>query len=529
MSTLAAYDEREELGPAVWDASAGLNDPRLELVRATEELRVELSGEADPVARSDAEKGISLRELAEVLATVGERASEAYAGMSGRWLDRLLGPGRAQQPSSYHAAYLFRLTPLADVYTKERATEICLETLRDLGCDLEENENIRTDLEDRPQKAPRPSVIASDPPTVVHLITRPMGGLQDYQDFLHEAGHALHYAGCDPALPFTFRALSRDYALTEIYSYIVQSIAREPGWHAAHFGLSPEQAAENAEAATFLDAFMFRRYLAKLLFELDFWSRFIEDRGTSAGYAERLTEATGLAYRPDRYLADMDSGFYSADYLRAWIRSAQLRSYLRETVGDDWWRRRETGDFLRELFREGLRPSNEEMAGRIGFEPLDVGPLLAEQTAVRHTDLTRLGRRSRRSERVSDAAASRTRWRCVSAHAARVRPVGAGRATGLGAGNDELRTRRGSNAANVCRAARSPSTRPRTGPDAPAAATWPTLDRRDGCGSQTAIRRARSRLPRPETRRPGGETAAGASRIGTIRRDVARSVPRPSS
>ena len=382
MSTLAGYDEREELGPAVFDVSALLNDERLELVRASETLRAELSGEADPVARNQAEKQISLRELAEALAAVADGAGAAYDELRERWLDRLLGHGRAPRPSSYHAAYLFRLTPLADVYTKERATAICLETLRELGCDLEADGNIRTDLEDRPQKATRPAVIASDPPTVVHLITRPQGGLQDYQDFLHEAGHALHYAGCDPALPYTFRALARDYALTEIYSYIVQSIAREPGWHAGHFGLSEAAAAENAEAASFLDAFMFRRYLAKLRFELDFWSRFGEDGGTSGGYAEELTAATGLEYRSDRYLADMDSGFYSADYLRAWIRSAQLRAYLRAQVGEDWWRRPETGAFLRELFREGQRPSNEEVAGRIGFDPLDVGPLLAEQTAA---------------------------------------------------------------------------------------------------------------------------------------------------
>ena len=382
MSTLAGYEEREALGPAVWDAAATLNGRRLELVRASESLKAELSAEPDPVARNEAEKGISLRELANVLADVGDRAAGTYEELRERWLDRLLGAERAPQPSSYHAAYLFRLTPLAHVYTKERATAICEATLRELGCDLDENENIRTDLEDRPQKTPRPSVIASDPPTVVHLITRPQGGLQDYQDFLHEAGHALHYAGCDLDLPFTFRALSRDYALTEIYSYIVQSIAREPGWHATHFDLSPTEAAENAEAALFLDRFMFRRYLAKLLFELDFWSRFSDDGGTPGGYAERLTEATGLGYRSDRYLADMDSGFYSADYLRAWIRSAQLRAYLRENVGDDWWRRRETGAFLRELWREGLRPSSEEMAGRIGFDPLDVEPLLAEQTSV---------------------------------------------------------------------------------------------------------------------------------------------------
>jgi hypothetical protein len=382
MGTVPEYAGRETLGQAVWDVSAGLNERRLELVRAAEEIEAELSGEPDPVSRSDERKGISLSTLADVLAPVAAASEAAYRELADRWLDRLLGAGRDPVPASYHAAYVFRLTPLVDVYTRERATEVCLATLRELGCDLHASGTIRTDLEDRPQKAPRPSVIAPDPPAVVHLVTRPQGGLQDYQDFLHEAGHALHYAGCDPSLPYAFRALARDYALTEVYSYLVQSIAREPGWHEAHFGLPPEQAAENAEAARFLDSFMFRRYVAKLGFELDFWARFAADGGTPDGYAERLTEATGFAYRSDRYLADMDSGFYSADYLRAWIRSAQLRAHLRSSVGRDWWRRPETGKFLRELFREGLRPSSEELASRLGFDPHDTGPLLAEQTGT---------------------------------------------------------------------------------------------------------------------------------------------------
>ena len=75
----------------------------------------------------------------------------------------------------------------------------------------------------------------------------------------------------------------------------------------------------------------------------------------------------------------MDAGFYSADYLRAWIRSAQLRSYLdRARSARTGGASRETGDRLRELFREGTKPSSEEIAGRIGFDPLDTGPLLAE-------------------------------------------------------------------------------------------------------------------------------------------------------
>jgi len=317
-----------------------------------------------------------------VLGQASADVDETYAAMRERWFDRLLGPERDDVPTSFHMAYVLRLSPLESTYTKERAVEICLDTLAQLGFDLEK-EPIKLDLEDRPQKSPRACVIASDPPEIVHLITRAQGGLHDYQAFLHEAGHALHYAGCDPSLPYTFRKLSRDHALTEIYSYIIEAISKEPGWHERYFGLSAEQAAENAEATVFLEAVLFRRYAAKLHFELDFWSRFVEDRGTPAGYAERLAEATGVQYREDNYLADMDAGFYSADYLRAWIRAAQLRKHLIGLSGEGWWHSQETGELLRELFREGTKPSSEEIAARIGFEPLDTGPLVEELTGGR--------------------------------------------------------------------------------------------------------------------------------------------------
>jgi len=378
LAVLPDYGEREELGEAAGDRSAEFNAERLEVLRAAEELEAEISGEPDPVARNEEAKGISLRELEAVLAQASERSTGAYVPIRDRWFERLLGPERAKVPSSYHVAYLRRLSPLESTYTKDRAVEVCMDTVKRLGFDLENEPNIRLDLDDRPQKSPRACVIPSDPPSVVHLITRAQGGLHDYQAFLHEAGHALHYAGVDPNLPYTFRNISRDHALTEIYSYIFEAITREPEWHAHYFGLSDEEAARNAEATSFLEAVLFRRYTAKLQFELDYWSRFNEDGGGPDGYEERLTEATGVRYRADAYLADMDGGFYSADYLRAWIRSAQLRDYLVREIGDDWWRTAETGDRLRALFLEGTRPSSEEIAARLGYQPLDTAPLLRE-------------------------------------------------------------------------------------------------------------------------------------------------------
>jgi hypothetical protein len=382
LAVLDGYGDREELGTLAGDASARFNDERLELLQAGEELDADLSGEPDPVKRNAERKLIDIGDLAEALHAAGREQNASWGELRERWADRILGEERDDEPSSYHVAYLRRMSPLASLYAKERAVPVCLETLKRLGFDLAADEHIRLDLDDRPQKSPRACVIASDPPKIVHLITRAQGGLHDYQAFLHEAGHALHYAGCDPSLPYTFRRLSRDHALTEIYSFVVESVSREAGWQHEHFGLDPAEAEERADATRFLDVLLFRRYAAKLDYELDVWA----DLGRAPDYAPKYAEyqraATGFRYRPDGYLADMDDGFYSADYLRAWIRSAQLRAYLRETIGQDWWERSETGDLLRGLFLQGTRPSSEQVARDIGFEPLDTRPLLAESVSA---------------------------------------------------------------------------------------------------------------------------------------------------
>jgi hypothetical protein len=379
LAVLPGYAEREELGELERTVSAGFNPERIELLATREELEADISGEPDPVARNEEEKAISLRTLETVLREAAEATTQAYTELRDRWFERLLGPEREQLPSSAHMRWLRRLSPLEGTYTKERSVEVCVATVAALGFDLAAIPNIRLDLEDRPQKSPRACVIPSDPPTVVHLITRAQGGISDYEAFLHEAGHALHYAGVDPRLPYTFRAISRDHALTEIYSYVVESVVREPGWHALHFRLSDAEGEENARGTLFVESLLYRRYAAKLRYELGFWSAFAEERGSSPrDYAELLTAATGIRYDPRGYVSDMDAGFYSADYLRAWIRSAQLRAHLRREIGADWWRSEGTGEVLRELFAEGTKPTSEEIAGRLGFDPLDTTPLVAE-------------------------------------------------------------------------------------------------------------------------------------------------------
>src|SRR5436853_1420491 len=106
LAVLDAYADRHELGEIYHEASASFNDQRLELLRAYEELDADLSGEPDPIARSEEEKQISMHELAAVLKTANEEIEERFLALREKWFERLLGPDREEQPSSAHFSYI---------------------------------------------------------------------------------------------------------------------------------------------------------------------------------------------------------------------------------------------------------------------------------------------------------------------------------------------------------------------------------------------------------------------------------------
>ena len=380
LAVLPEYADREALGEIQAAASASFNPDRLELIAAGEALSADLSGIADPVERNEEEKDISLRELSEVLKRTSDAAADAFAQQRERWFERLLGHERADVPSSYHTAYMRRLSPLESTYTKERATEICLQTLTELGFDLAAATNIKLDLDDRPQKAPRACVIASDPPSVVHLITRAQGGLHDYQAFLHEAGHALHYGGVRPVAavhvpPHLARPRAdRDLLVHRRGDLPRAGLAREVLRPLRRAG-APRTPRRRRSSRRCSSAATRRSSATSSASGRASPRTAARPRATRSTSPPRPASATAA----DGYLSDMDAGFYSADYLRAWIRSAQLRRHLIDTVGEDWWRNPATGRAPRASSSPRARSRRARRSpSRIGFDPLDTAPLLDE-------------------------------------------------------------------------------------------------------------------------------------------------------
>ena len=224
-------------------------------------------------------------------------------------------------------------------------------TLGDLGIDLDAQPNIELDVEARPHKSPRAFCAPIEVPGRVVLVIHPMGGPDDWHALFHEAGHTEHYAHTSADLLVEARRMGDD-AVTEGWAALLELLVDDPVWlnRRLDFG-RPEAFA--AEAAT-VRLYLVRRYAAKLLYERELHETDDLDAMRSR-YVELLGDATKVEPSAADFLADVDPGFYAADYIRSWAFEAQLRSFLREEFGTAWFARREAGSLLRELWSEGQR------------------------------------------------------------------------------------------------------------------------------------------------------------------------------
>jgi hypothetical protein len=234
-------------------------------------------------------------------------------------------------------------------------------TLDGLGIDLRAQENVELDLEPRPKKTPRAFCAPIEVPGRIVLVIQPMGGPDDWHALFHEAGHTEHFAHTSAELPMEARRLG-DNAVTEGWAMLLELLVNDPLWLTRRLDF-PRPGDFAAEGAALLLYFV-RRYSAKLLYELELHEASdLETMRTR--YAERMEEALKIEFSPVDFLADVDAGFYSSSYLRAWAFEARLRSHLREELGRTWFARPEAGSLLRELWSEGQRLSADELLGEV--------------------------------------------------------------------------------------------------------------------------------------------------------------------
>jgi hypothetical protein len=322
----------------------------------------------------DQKKRLGYDELAEILCRLAAETETVYMdAMHGFFRRRMRVPFPGA--SRAHEAYFLCLREFDRLFPADRLYAVCTETFRGLGLDLGGTPNLHVDAEDRPQKDPRAFCVSTNAPDDVTLVFKPRGGAEDYAAFLHEAGHAWHYAMTDVRLPYEHRAMPRSLALTETYAALMEMLQQNESWLVSVAGLAPAAAKAFAKRHRLTDLYLLRRHIGKLQYEMEFHRHPADNWRNRFYYRTLLTALTGVNHDDACYLEDMDEDLYSADYLRAWLAEAHLRRHLVRTYGQEWFRSAAAGEFLRSLWAKGDSWECEDLIRSLGFEPWDTAPL----------------------------------------------------------------------------------------------------------------------------------------------------------
>jgi hypothetical protein len=311
--------------------------------------------------------GFRLRELAEQCRTFLDSTEELYEQSVDRAMRELLGIGLGEA-QRWDLQRMIRSPQWDGGFPGDRMVPALKATLADLGIDLDSQENVHLDIEQRPQKSPRAFCSAIEIPDKVMLVIQPIGGADDWRAFFHEAGHAEHYGNTSRDLAMEEKRLG-DTAVTEGWAMLMQHLTDEPTWLSRRLDF-PRPHEYAAEGMMWL-LFFVRRYSAKLLYELEFFGDGDHD-AMPQRYVELLGDAMKIEPSPANYLADIDPGFYVYAYLRSWAFEAQLRDHLRERFGTTWFASREAGSLLRDLWAEGQRPTADELLREVSGSEIEM-------------------------------------------------------------------------------------------------------------------------------------------------------------
>jgi hypothetical protein len=391
-ATLSAEVDGETTGfRMLWPRLA--NEPDRERRARLERARVELSEELVPVQVEAAELtreaaselgggsyrelyerfGFGLEALAGQCARFLEETEELYAVAFGRLLHARLGIG-LEEASRSDLPRLLR-APVWDAgFPADRMVPALEATLAELGIDLRAQTNIHLDLEPRPTKSPRAFCAPIQVPGRIVLVIQPIGGLDDWVALFHEGGHTEHFAHASARLPFEARRLG-DNAVTESFAFLFEDLVTDPAWLERRLDVGPIEAIA-ADSVTIL-LYHVRRLCGKLLYELELHSGADLDSMPDR-YAEWMGEATKVEFPAVDFLADVDPGFYVANYLRASALEAELAAHLRDGYGQAWFAERKAGSLLRELWSEGQGLDADELAREVAGTSLDLAVVADE-------------------------------------------------------------------------------------------------------------------------------------------------------
>ena len=319
--------------------------------------------------------GVSLPELRQQCEQFLKDTADMWRDSYREFVPRVLGIA-PEEATRADAIALLRAREFDAFFPGEALETRVHRQVREMGIDPTAGGRIRLDTGDRPGKRSRAFCSPVRIPDEVYLVLRPHGGQTDWTTFLHELGHALHFAYMRADLPFESLYLG-DNSVTESYAMLFDHLMQQRGWLKRYTDLGDADAKRFLRAAGFEELQFLRRYCAKLIYETQLYGGNVSWDALPDLYVNLLTNATLFRYSRADAFVDVDLRYYSARYLRAWQQQALLTETLTGRFDEDWWRNPRAGPWVVEqLFAEAQREMAHEIAARVSGKPLSFAPLV---------------------------------------------------------------------------------------------------------------------------------------------------------
>jgi hypothetical protein len=362
--------KREKLYQARNSFIDKINKPLLERMQKLHDTAKEFGYQNYAALFSDI-KGIDFRALEKIMQDFIDRTESVYVGRMNEELQRRIGV-RLEEAEKHDVSHFFRAKEFDEYFKKEDMLKTLKKMLANLGIRLDDQKNIYVDVEERPKKSPRAFCSAIRVPEDIKLVVMPQGGHDDYAALFHETGHAEHGAFTGSDLPIEYKWLG-DNSVTETYAFLLEYLLTDENWLEQNIKIDKTE--EYLKFIALYKLLYLRSYGAKIQYE----NRLHADSLKGMDEVHKKIGEKVLKYRhpANHYLITVDDGFYSAQYLQAWIFEAQLRRFLKKEFGDEWFNSREAGDYLMHMWANGQKYNVVELARMVGFAGLDIEPLTA--------------------------------------------------------------------------------------------------------------------------------------------------------
>ena len=235
-----------------------------------------------------------LEGLASQCRTFLDSTERLYEESIDRVLRERVGIGLAEA-ERHDIRRFFRGSSWDKAFPADRMVPALRGTLSNLGIDLDAQENVHLDVEERPTKSPRAFCAPIEIPGKVMLVIQPQGGPDDWYALFHEAGHTEHFAFTSPNLKMEEKRLG-DNAVTEGWAMLFDHLIDDRAWLSSMLDF-PRPETFAAEGAVQL-LFYVRRYCAKLLYEIEYHAA-ADPTQMQSRYVEILGDALKVLTEPD--------------------------------------------------------------------------------------------------------------------------------------------------------------------------------------------------------------------------------------